>query len=138
MKISQNCIDLIKKFEGCRLNAYKCPSGVLTIGYGHTSGVKEGDIISAKQAEDLLKFDIKTYENYVNSNVKISLNQNQFDALVSFTFNCGLKNLKNLVKNRNIKQIASAMLLYNKANGKILNGLVRRRRAEYSLFISLS
>ena len=135
MKLSQNCIDLIKKFEGCRLSAYRCPSGVLTIGYGHTQGVKSGDVITAQQAEDLLKFDLKNFENEVNKVIKIPLNQNQFDALVSFSFNCGINNLKKLVNNRNIDQIASAMLLYNKSKGKILNGLVKRRQAEYNLFL---
>ena len=135
MQTSQNGIDLIKKFEGCVLSAYKCPAGVLTIGYGHTAGVKAGDVIDAKRAEELLRFDLKTFENHVKYNVYIPLNQNQFDALVSFTYNCGLKNLKTLTKNRNAMQIANAMLLYNKANGKVLPGLVKRRKAEQELFL---
>lgn len=133
MKTSNNGIDLIKSFEGCKLKSYLCPSNVLTIGYGHTSGVYEGMSITQKQADEFLKADIEKYEKYVN-NTGLLLNQNQFDALVSFTYNCGNGNLKLLIKNRTLPQIGDALLLYNKSNGKVLNGLVRRRNAERELF----
>lgn len=134
MKTSKNGIDLIKKFEGCVLSAYKCPAGVWTIGYGHTSGVKQGDTITQEIAESYLRHDLERYENYVKWNVKYQLNQHQFDALVSFTYNCGIANLKTLVRNRNIEQIGKAILLYNKARGRVLPGLVKRRQLESELF----
>lgn len=135
MKISQVGIDLIKSFEGCVLTAYLCPSNVWTIGYGHTNGVYQGQTITKEQAEQYLKEDIVKYENYVN-NTGLVLNQNQFDALVSFTYNCGSGNLKKLIANRSLSEIADAILLYNKSNGKTLSGLVRRREAERKLFLT--
>lgn len=143
MRTSQNGIDLIKSFEGCKLTAYKCPSGVWTIGYGHTNGVKQGMKITKKQAEHYLKNDLKTYENYVNKYVKVKLNQNQFDALVSFTFNCGGGALKGsaLLKrlnSGNYNAAANELLKWNKSNGIILVGLTRRRNAEKALFLKQS
>ena len=84
----------------------------------------------------MLKSDLKKYEKYVTDNVKIPLNENQFSALVSFCYNCGVGSLKKLVKNRTAEQIADAMILYNKSKGKVLAGLVRRREAERKLFLS--
>jgi len=136
MKINDAGLELIKSFEGCRLVAYKCPADVWTIGYGHTAGVYEGMVITQAQADNMLKSDMKKYEKYVTDNVKIPLNENQFSALVSFCYNCGVGNLKTLVKNRTSAQIADAMILYNKASGKVLTGLVRRREAERKLFLS--
>lgn len=135
MKINNEGLELIKSFEGLKLIAYLCPAGVWTIGYGHTSGVKKGQVITKAQAENMLKSDLKRYEAYVNDNVHIDLNENQFSALVSFTFNCGVGNLRTLVKGRTAEQIAEAMLLYNKASGTPLNGLIRRRKAERELFL---
>lgn len=135
MKINNAGLELIKSFEGCRLVAYKCPADVWTIGYGHTAGVYEGQVITQAQADNMLKSDMKKYEKYVTDNVKLPLNENQFSALVSFCYNCGVGNLKTLVKNRNTQQIADAMILYNKASGKVLAGLVRRREAERKLFL---
>ena len=135
MNINKEGLELIKSFEGCRLVAYKCPAGVWTIGYGHTAGVTQGMVINQTQAENMLKSDMKKYEKYVTDNVKIPLNENQFSALVSFCYNCGVGNLRTLVKGRTAAQIAEAMLLYNKASGKVLNGLVRRRKAERELFL---
>mgnify|MGYP000930758996 CR=1 FL=1 len=137
---SSNGIKLIKQFEGCKLTSYKCPSGVWTIGYGHTSGVKKGQKISQAQADKFLKSDLKTFENAVNSAVKVPLNQNQFDALVSFAYNCGSGALKmsTLLKELNKKNYAGAakeFLKWNKSNGKVLNGLVKRRAAEKELFL---
>ena len=136
MVTSTNGINLIKKFEGCRLTAYRCSAGVLTIGYGHTKGVTEGMIITEQQATDLLKSDLKTSENAVNKYSAYNFNQNQFDALVSFTFNCGSGNLSKLTAKgtRTLAEISNALLLYNKANGKKLVGLVKRRHAEKTLF----
>lgn len=134
MKTSDRGIALIKSFEGCRLTAYLCPSGVWTIGYGHTAGVSKGQVITQEQAESFLKSDLVKYENYVIS-AGLKLNQNQFDALVSFTYNCGNGNLKKLIAGRTLPEIADAMLLYNKSNGKVLAGLTRRREAERKLFL---
>lgn len=139
MNISKNGIALIKKFEGCRLTAYKCPSGLWTVGYGHTRGVKKGQKITQRQAEAYLLEDIKTFENGVNKYVSVPLTQNQFDALVSFTYNCGLTAFKNstLRKKLNAKDYAGAgkeLLRWNKANGVVLDGLKRRRNAEKDLF----
>lgn len=138
MKTSKNGINLIKKYEGCRLTAYKAlPTEVFyTIGYGHYGAdVKRGMIITQQQAEEYLKRDLNKFESIVNS-CYLSLNQNQFDALVSFAYNCGGANLKQLVKNRTLSQIADAMLLYNRANGKTLTGLMKRREEERKLFLS--
>ena len=136
MKISCNGIYIIKKYEGCRLTAYKAVSTekYYTIGYGHYgSDVKKGQTITAGEANALLEQDIAKFENYVNAK-KLDLNQNQFDALVSFTFNCGNANLTKLVKGRTLKQIGNAITLYNKAGGKVLNGLVKRRKEEQELY----
>lgn len=138
MKIASNdAYEMIKKWEGCRLTAYKCPSGVWTIGYGHTSGVGEGDTITQEQAERYLVSDVHRFENYVNRyDPYYDFTQSQFDALVSFTFNCGNGNLIKLVSggSKPIKQVAEDMLLYINSNGKPLKGLENRRRDEYALF----
>ena len=137
MKTSSQGVSLIKSFEGCRLKAYKCPAGVWTIGYGHTAGVKEGDTISQAQADEYLRNDLTKYEKSVlNYDAIYHFNQNQFDALVSFTYNCGVGNLKNLTQNgkRTPTQISTKLSLYNKAGGVVLRGLQRRRAAEKELF----
>lgn len=137
MKTSKNGIDLIKSFEGLLLESKQDVVGVWTIGYGHTSGVKKGMKITESDAENYLLEDLKRFENAVNKLLThYKLNQNEFDALVSFTYNLGEGNLTKLTKNntRNKGQIADAMLLYNKAGGQVLKGLVRRRQAERTLF----
>lgn len=142
MRPSQKGIELVAKYEGCRLTAYKCPAGVWTIGYGHTEGVKEGDTLPSEEAaKELLGKDLKKYANYVNACVqkgmiKFPLNQNQFDALTSFTYNCGNGNLQKLVSGRDAATIADKLPLYNKGGGKVLKGLVRRREEERALFLS--
>ena len=140
MKISQNGIDLIKKYEGCKLTAYRDAVGVLTIGYGHTGDVKEGQKITQKKADALLMEDIEKFETLVNLLIltKYRFNQNEFDALVSFAFNLGGGNLKKLTGNgkRNKGQIADSIPLYNKAGGKVLSGLVKRRAEEQKLFLT--
>lgn len=133
---SQVGIELIKRFEGCRLQAYKCPAGVWTIGYGHTSGVKAGQAITDAQAELFLKEDLKRFEGKVNKyNSKYNWLQNEFDALVSFAYNIG--NIDQLTANgtRSKKVIAEKILLYNKAGGKVLSGLTERRKEERELFL---
>ena len=147
MKINKEGLELIKSFEGCKLTAYddlqpnkkithiSQVKGTLTIGYGHTAGVTVGQVISQEQAENMLKSDLKQYEKYVTDNVKLELTENQFSALVSFTYNCGVGYLRTLVKNRTLAQIAEELLLYNKSKGKVLAGLVRRREAERELFL---
>lgn len=139
MKISDSGLDLIKRYEGYRGEAYKCPAGVWTIGYGHTAGVKEGMSCTKEQATEWLRGDVAIAEKAVDTYVeKYRLNQSQYDALVSFTYNCGTGNLNKLVRNggRTIREIGDAMLLYNKGGGKELPGLVRRRNEERKLFLS--
>lgn len=136
MKVSDKGIALIKKYEGCKLTAYKAvpTEKYYTIGYGHYgSDVAKDMEISASYAEALLRLDLDRFCTYVN-NLGRTWTQNQYDALVSFTYNCGAANLKKLVANRTNSQIASAMLLYNKAGGKVLKGLTRRREEESRLF----
>lgn len=139
LSISNNGLDLIKRFEGCRLTAYKAVSSekYWTIGWGHYgSDVKQGQTITQIQADSFLKSDCASAEKSVNSYSKYNWNQNQFDALVSFTFNCGSGNLKTLLNNgqRTIAEISSKITAYNKAGGKVLQGLVNRRAAEKELF----
>ena len=135
MKTSENGINIIKKFEGLRLTAYKpvASEKLYTIGYGHY-GVSANTVITQEQAEQYLIQDLVKFENIVN-NLKRDFNQNEFDALVSFTYNCGQRNLVTLCKNRTNAQIANALLLYNKAGGKVLEGLNKRRTAERELFL---
>ena len=141
MKISLEGLALIKKFEGCKLEAYYCSGGVLTIGYGHTGGVKETDVITQEEAEKLLKGDVLKFEQYVSDNVKVELDQSQFDALVAWTFNLGPGNLKEStmlkkLNNGEYESIPFEMRRWNKAGGKTLDGLIRRRNAEALLFQS--
>ena len=139
MKCSQEGLALIKKFEGCRLKAYRCSANVLTIGYGHTGGVKEDDTITQPEADKLLENDIAKFEEYVSDNVIVELKQHQFDALVAWTFNLGVGNLRNstMLKKLNgadYDSIPFEMRRWNKAGGKTLDGLIRRRKAEGLLF----
>jgi lysozyme len=141
MKISLEGLALIKRFEGCRLEAYKCSANVLTIGYGHTGGVKETDTITQEEADELLEKDVLKFEEYVEDNVIVELDQSQFDALVAWTFNLGPGNLREstMLKKLNDSDYASVpseMKRWNKAGGKTLDGLIRRRNAEALLFQS--
>lgn len=136
MRTSQNGINLIKQFEGCRLAAYKCAAGVPTIGYGHTAGVKMGQTITQTQAESFLKDDLMKYEKKVQQYDSIyHWNQNEFDALVSFAYNIGSINQLTANGTRSRTQIAQKMLAYNKAGGNVLSGLKKRREAERTLFL---
>lgn len=141
---SKNGLELIKKYEGLRLDAYKDPAGILTIGYGHTKTVKPGMTINKEMAELLLKMDVMDAENAVRELVDVELNQNQFDALVSFTFNIGRRNLERstLLKLLNAGKILEAgeeFMKWTKARQpggfKELPGLVKRRAEEKTLFL---
>lgn len=139
MEISQEGLSLIKKFEGCKLKSYQCAAGVWTIGYGSTSGISEGMEISQQRAEALLLEDVAVFEEAVNKAVKVPLEQYEFDALVSWTFNLGPSNLNSStmlkVLNENKKnEVPAQMRRWNKANGETLQGLIRRREAESLLF----
>ena len=147
MKISQTGIDLIKGFEGLKLTAYKCPAGIVTIGYGSTfyadkSPIKMGDKLKDKiAAEELLKVTIITFESTINGLFyNVTLNQNQFDALVCFVFNIGPNAfaastlLKKAKVNSNDKTIALEFAKWVNAGGKKLPGLIRRRKAESDLY----
>ena len=135
MKTSNNGLNLIKRFEGCHLTAYKDPVGITTIGYGHIKGVKMGMKITQAQADAYLKEDVVSAEKAV-SKYSYPYTQDQFDALVSFTYNCGAGNLAKLTNNgtRTLAQISARIPAYNKAGGKELRGLVNRRAAEKALF----
>ena len=149
MKTSNKGIDLIKKYEGVRLNAYLDAAGVWTIGYGHTLNVKSTDVIDKAQAEEFLRADLAIAERALNK-TRLQLNQNQFDALVSFIFNVGVGRPKShpkgpsgflgstlLIKARrdvNDPTIRKEFERWIYAGGKVLNGLVRRRREEAELY----
>ena len=140
-KTSQKGIDLIKEFEGFRARAYLCPANVLTIGYGHTKTCRQGQVISTTKGEELLKEDLKRFENAVNVLVKVPLNQNQFDALVSFAFNVGVGAFRNSTLLRrlnqgNYKLAADEFKRWVRGGGKKLPGLIRRRQAERDLFLT--
>lgn len=141
MKMSDGGLDnLLKKFEGCKLKAYRCPAGILTIGYGHTSAageplVKEGMTITQAEAEVILRRDLGRYEEPVAALVKVQLEQNQFDVLVDFAYNAGVGNLKSstLLKKVNagdFEAVPKELMKWTKGGGKELPGLVRRRQAE--------
>ena len=138
MNIGNKGLELIKSFEGCRLEAYRCSSNVLTIGWGHTKGVYEGMKISQAEADRMLLEDIQYYADAVERyNSKFNFTQDEFDALTSFTYNCGVGSLQAVMSCCNTKQeIAEECKLYNKSGGVVLAGLVRRREAEYNLFMS--
>lgn len=139
MKTTEATLRKIEEFEGCVLHAYKpvAAEQFYTIGYGHHGADVSKDMtITKEQAHEFFKQDISRFENYVMV-TGLELTQNQFDALVSFTYNCGPGNLQRLIKNRSLAQIGDAILLYNKgANGKTLEGLVRRRQWEHDLFMA--
>ena len=142
MTTSDNGKVFIQGFEGCKLQAYKCPAGIWTIGYGNTyyedgTKVKDGDKITIERAKQLFNLLLPKYENIVKSRIKVLLNQNQFDSLVSFAYNTGGSDTLFLYINSN----ESKEKIYNwwcnhytMGNGKVLPGLVRRRKAEADLF----
>jgi len=143
MKISQAGLDLIKRFEGCKLEAYRDAVGIWTIGYGHTGpNVHDGLKITQAQADAILAQDVSRFASGVAANVNVALTQSEFDALVSFAFNVGLGAfrsstlLKLLNDNADRTVVASQFLRWNKAGSKVLDGLTKRRNAEKALFLS--
>lgn len=140
MKTSDKGLELIKRYEGCVLKAYKCPAGVWTIGYGHTKTARPGMKITLRVAQELLQSDLQVFEEAVNSLVDIDVTQNEFDALVSFTYNVGSGALRQStllrVLNEGYKiKAANEFLKWTKAAGRTLPGLVARRSAERMLFL---
>lgn len=135
--LSQNGLNVIKKWEGLRLKAYKCSGGKWTIGYGHTTGVTKNLTCIHEQADAWLYTDCQTAMDAVNRwDTVYNWSQNEFDALVSFTFNCGSANLKKLLKNgtRSRTEIEKYLPQYRKAGGKVVQGLINRRADELELF----
>ncbi|MEM1240390.1 MAG: lysozyme [Cyanobacteria bacterium P01_H01_bin.26] len=131
---------MIKSFEGLRLKAYQDAVGVWTIGYGTTRGVRPGQEISEAQAEALLKSDLNRFERDVSQAVRVSINDNQFAALVSFTYNVGSGALRSStllrkLNSRDIYGAANEFPRWNRAGGRVLAGLTRRRSAERALFL---
>lgn len=140
MRTSQRGLSLIKSFEGLRLLAYRDAIGVWTIGYGATRGVKPGMSVTKEQAERMLLNDVQRFEPEVERLVKVPLAGNQWDALVSFTYNLGAANLESstllrLLNRGDYAGAAEQFPRWNKAGGKVLPGLVRRREAERALFL---
>lgn len=142
MNIGKKGLDLIKSFEGLRLKAYlPTPNDVWTIGYGHTKTAKKGAKITAKKAEVLLVGDVEWVQYTIANNVKVSLTQNQYDALCSFIYNLGATNFtrSTLLKKLNrgdYEGAADELLRWNKQGKTVLRGLTRRREAERALFLS--
>ena len=139
MRTGRDGVELIRHFEGCRFDAYLCPAGVWTIGYGHTADVKEGDSIDQEAAEAFLIEDLEKFEQAVMRLVEVPLTQQQFDALVSWTFNLGAGNLaeSTLLRKLNNYQYAEVpeqTMRWVRAGGQVLDGLVRRRAAEAAMF----
>ena len=139
MNINAAGLELVKHFEGCKLEAYLCPAGVPTIGFGCTTDVRLGDTINQQMADFMLLRDLARFEKGVERLVHVDITENQFSALVSFAFNLGLGNLGNstLLKMINAGSPEAAAVQFtrwNRANGKVLEGLTRRRIAEQKLY----
>jgi lysozyme len=142
---SQKCYDLIKHYEGCELEAYLCPAKIPTIGYGNTfyadgKPVKLGDKITKQQADELLPAIVQKFAISVANAIKTNVSQHQFDAMVSLAYNIGIGNftkstLLGLVnKKASDIQVANEFMKWNKSNGKILEGLNKRRKSEAELY----
>ena len=140
MTTSRKGLQLIKDFEGLRLGSYKCPAGVWTIGYGHTKGVKQGQVIDQMRADDMLIEDIAPIERHLNK-MGINFRQEQFDALVSWIFNLGLGNFQSSTLSKKIvagapdEEITDQIVKWVNAGGKSLLGLKKRRVAEANLWL---
>lgn len=140
MKTSETGLNLIKRFEGFRAKSYKCPAGIWTIGYGHTNGVKKGMVIDELKAETFLSIDVQKCEYAINTLVKTELNQNQFDALVSFIYNIGTgafakSTMLKFLNAGHFPLAAGQFDRWNKVNGVVSKGLISRRNAEKKLFL---
>lgn len=145
MAINAAALSLIKRFEGLKTTAYFCPAHIPTIGFGHTATVKAGDVgvkkITEAQAEKLLQDDLKRFEADVTRLVKVSINENQFGALVSFAYNIGVgafagSTLLKLLNAGRTKEAADQFARWNKAGSRELAGLTARRSAERLLFLA--
>tara|TARA_R100001377_G_scaffold46650_1_gene26845 strand:+ start:424 stop:867 length:444 start_codon:yes stop_codon:yes gene_type:complete len=139
MRISEEGKALIKKFEGCELESYRCSANVLTIGYGHTKGVSDGDSCTQDEADQMLTDDLEEFEGYVDKLVTVDLEQNEFDALVAWTFNLGPTNLRSssllaALNEGKKSEVPAQIKRWNKAGGNVLKGLIRRREAESLLW----
>jgi lysozyme len=141
MVVSDAGLALIKSHEGLRLDAYLCPAGVWTIGYGHTGTARAGMRITQAQADELLRLDLEKFETCVRNALKVEVNQNQFDALVSFAFNVGCGAMRNSTLVRLLNQgdydgAAAQFARWNRGGGRVLAGLTRRRAEEAELFMA--
>ena len=139
LRTSAAGIQLIKEFEGFRARAYVCPAGVLTIGYGTTRNVYRGQVITEQQATHLLYQDVVHFENEVKKSVKVPLTQYQFDALISFVYNVGSGNFRSSTLLRRLNdsgysEVPGQLLRWNRAKGRVLEGLTRRRTSEGHLW----
>lgn len=140
-KSSEILISKLKEFEGCKLTAYKCPAGIWTIGYGTTKDVKQGMKITLADAEKLLKKDLEKFEDYVNK-LNVCQTQGQFDALVDFAYNLGTGNLcsstllKYIKNHKSYQEIQNQFMRWNKAGGKVLEGLTKRRKWEAARYVA--
>ena len=148
MEVNKAGRDLIKKFEGCKLKAYKCPAGLWTISWGLTfypdgTKVKEGDVITQQQAEDYFNAIVDDFAKKVDALIKSNVTDNNFSALVSFAYNVGMGNfqrstlLRKVNANPKDKNILAEFKKWTRANGEVLKGLVRRRDAEAKLYEQL-
>jgi lysozyme len=141
VKISEKGLELLKHYEGCELTAYRCSANVLTIGYGHTKGVTEDMVITQEEADQMLHDEMPEYEGYINDKVTVELNQDQFDAMVCWVYNLGSGNLSSstllkVLNDGDYDGVPEQMKRWNKAGGKVLNGLIKRRDSEAKLFCS--
>jgi len=145
MKVNAEGYALIKRFEGCRLKAYKCPANVWTIGFGNTfyengDKVKEGDVITQQRADELAKFIIDQFAVSIAPFIQQPLSDNQFSACVSLAYNIGTGGFKksSVLRKLNVNPldatIADSFRLWNKGGGVVLKGLVNRREAEIQLY----
>ena len=139
MNVSLEGVAIIKHFEGCELKAYRCPANVLTIGYGVTKGVTEGMEITQEEADEMLAGELLEYSEYITNMVEVPLDQNQFDALVSWVYNLGPTNLKEstmlkVLNEGKYDEVPEQIKRWNKADGVVLEGLVKRRASEALLF----
>jgi len=147
MKIGQNGITLIQSFEGCKLKAYQDSVGIWTIGWGNTqyetgAKVKQGEVITQERANELFALIVSRFDSGVDKRLRRTVTQNQFDALVSFAYNCGFGNLdkstllRKVNTNPNDPTIRAEFMRWNRAGNKELKGLTRRRKAEADLYFT--
>lgn len=138
-KINQAGVDLIKRWEGLKLNSYLCPANVWTIGYGHTASARPNQTITAQRAEELLRQDLDVFERGIARLITVPLNDNQFAALVSWAFNVGLgaverSTLRRMLNEGDYGAVPAQLRRWNKAGGAVLRGLVNRREDEIKLW----